>query len=104
MYKRQHLTIEKAIIEVKEGIGITTYDDGTRVTFKDGEIKVEYGFGIGTVSYTHLIEREGGAILARGERVKASSLAGSYKLRMLSYMYARGSGYELTPYLSLIHI
>lgn len=44
------------------------------------------------------IEREGGAILARGERVKASSLAGSYKLRMLSYMYARGSGYELTPY------
>lgn len=41
--------------------------------------------------------REGEAVLSRGERIKTSSLPGSYKLRMLSYMYARG-GYELKPY------
>ncbi len=43
------------------------------------------------------VAREGEAILSRGERIKISSLRGSYKLRMLSYMYVRG-GCELKPY------
>lgn len=41
--------------------------------------------------------KKGEIILKRGERIKASSLAGSGKLRMLSYMYTRGGDYELKP-------
>ena len=69
--KGTHLTIEKAIIEVKEGIGITTYDDGTRVTFKDGEIKVEYGFGIGTNGSS--ITEPGSGIYVEGGTITVAS-------------------------------
>ncbi|MDO5114647.1 MAG: hypothetical protein Q4D58_00980 [Synergistaceae bacterium] len=44
------------------------------------------------------LARAGDMILNRGEQLRASSLEGSYKLRMLSYMYARGSDYELAPF------
>ena len=60
------LTVEKAIIEVKNGIGITTYDDGTRVTFKDGEINVEYGFGIAT-NGTNITEPGSGIYIEGGK-------------------------------------
>ena len=65
------LTVEKAIIEVKNGIGITTYDDGTRVTFKDGEINVEYGFGIAT-NGTNITE-PGSGIYVEGGKITVAS-------------------------------
>ena len=65
------LTVEKAIIEVKEGVGITTYDDGTKVTFKDGEINVEYGFGIAT-NGTNITE-PGSGIYVEGGKITVTS-------------------------------
>ncbi|MFR5880130.1 MAG: Ig domain-containing protein [Cloacibacillus evryensis] len=69
--KGTHLTIEKAIIEVKEGVGITAHGDGTRVTFKDGEIKVEYGFGIGTNGLN--ITEPGSGIYVEGGTITVAS-------------------------------
>ena len=69
--KGTHLTIEKAIIEVKNGVGITARDDGTRVTFKDGEIKVEYGFGIGTNGLN--ITEPGSGIYVEGGTITVAS-------------------------------
>ena len=69
--KGTHLTIEKAIIEVKEGVGITTYGDGTSVTFKDGEIKVGYGFGIGTNGLN--ITEPGSGIYVEGGTITVAS-------------------------------